>query len=114
MIKKFVKKPRYINAVQWTGDNTEEVQNFIGETCKVIEHVTFDDYYHMKGRKVTKILECKNPLPLRYESDEINLEDTTITCYVNDWVVFDNEKNFYFVMSNKEIESSYNDITTIL
>ena len=114
MIKKFVKKPRYINAVQWTGDNTEEVQNFIGETCKIVKHTVFDDYYNMTGEKVIKKLECKNPLPLRYESDEFNLEDTTIECYMNEWVVFDIERNFYFVMSNAEIESSYNDITTIL
>lgn len=29
MIKKYVKKPIEVEAVQWTGDNTKEIQEFI-------------------------------------------------------------------------------------
>lgn len=31
MIKTFVKKPVEIQAVQWTGDNYDEILNFAGE-----------------------------------------------------------------------------------
>lgn len=30
MIKTFVKKPVEIQAVQWTGDNYDEIENFVG------------------------------------------------------------------------------------
>ncbi len=30
MIKQYRKKPVVIEAVQWTGDNTDEIKNFIG------------------------------------------------------------------------------------
>ena len=32
MIKTFVKKPVKVQAVQWTGDNYEEIANFVGHS----------------------------------------------------------------------------------
>ena len=35
MIKKYVKKPIEIEAIQWTGDNTEEIEEFAkGYICR--------------------------------------------------------------------------------
>lgn len=33
MIENYIKKPVVIQAVQWNGDNVEEVQSFCGEDC---------------------------------------------------------------------------------
>ena len=35
MIKTFVKKPVKVQAVQWTGDNYEEISDFIGHVRSV-------------------------------------------------------------------------------
>lgn len=35
MIKTFVKKPVKVQAVQWTGDNYEEIADFIGHVRSV-------------------------------------------------------------------------------
>ena len=32
MIKKYKKKPVIIEAVQWTGENLSEIDNFVGRT----------------------------------------------------------------------------------
>lgn len=36
MIKKFIKKPVEIQAVQWTGTNNDEIHDFIGYFPKII------------------------------------------------------------------------------
>ena len=33
MIENYIKKPVVIQAVQWNGDNVEEVQSFCGDNC---------------------------------------------------------------------------------
>ena len=40
MIKKFKKKPIIVDAVQWNGDNTEEIEEFRGEKLK--KQMSFD------------------------------------------------------------------------
>ena len=34
VIKRFRKKPIVIDAIQWTGDNTQEVMDFVGEKSR--------------------------------------------------------------------------------
>lgn len=36
MIKKYKRKSDFVEAVQWTGENKEEIEAFIGKECKVI------------------------------------------------------------------------------
>lgn len=36
MIMKYRKKPVVIEAVQWTGDNNEEINNFCGDSAKFV------------------------------------------------------------------------------
>lgn len=36
MIKQYRKKPIIIEAIQWTGDNTDEVKNFIGTNFRYV------------------------------------------------------------------------------
>ena len=43
MIKTFVKKPVKVKAVQWTGDNYEEIADFICHVCHV---------YHLNDKYV--------------------------------------------------------------
>ena len=38
MIKKYVKKPVVISAVEWTGDNIEEIRNFCGDAADIEYH----------------------------------------------------------------------------
>lgn len=35
MIKKYKRKSEFVEAVQWTGENKEEIERFIGKECKV-------------------------------------------------------------------------------
>lgn len=49
MIKTFVKKPVQVQAVQWTGDNYEEIVNFVG-------HISFP-YSLDKGSVIIETLE---------------------------------------------------------
>lgn len=35
MIKKYKRKSDFVEAVQWTGENKEEVETFIGDECTV-------------------------------------------------------------------------------
>ena len=35
MIKKYKRKSDFVEAVQWTGENKEEIEAFIGKECKV-------------------------------------------------------------------------------
>lgn len=35
MIKKYTKKPIPVEAMQWNGDNQDEVLNFIGESAEI-------------------------------------------------------------------------------
>lgn len=35
MIKKYKRKSDFVEAVQWTGENKEEVETFVGEECTV-------------------------------------------------------------------------------
>lgn len=35
MIKKYKRKSDFVEAVQWTGENKEEVETFVGEECIV-------------------------------------------------------------------------------
>ena len=37
MIKKYVKKPIEVEAVQWTGDNTDEIEKFTNIACLLRE-----------------------------------------------------------------------------
>lgn len=34
MVKTFVKKPVQVQTVQWTGDNDEEIKEFVGKECE--------------------------------------------------------------------------------
>ena len=36
MVKTFVKKPVQVQTVQWTGDNDEEIKEFVGKECDII------------------------------------------------------------------------------
>lgn len=36
MIKKYKRKSDFVEAVQWTGENKEEIEAFIGKECKVM------------------------------------------------------------------------------
>ena len=38
-VKKFIKKPVVIEAIQWDGSNLAEVRSFVGDACK------YDFYY---------------------------------------------------------------------
>lgn len=58
MIKTFVKKPVEIQAVQWTGDNYDEIEAFVSEFYveqsaeywnKLIVHTLEDDVYASLG-----------------------------------------------------------------
>lgn len=49
MIKTFVKKPVQVQAVQWTGDNCEEIAHFVG-------HISFP-YSFDKGSVIIETLE---------------------------------------------------------
>lgn len=58
MIKTFIKKPVKVQAVQWTGDNYDEVVNFAGELNvewsaeyynKLIVHTLEGDHYASLG-----------------------------------------------------------------
>ena len=57
MIKAFVKKPVKVQAVQWTGDNYEEIANFVGhnsfrhsfEKDSVIIETLEGNHYARKG-----------------------------------------------------------------
>lgn len=49
MIKTFVKKPVKVRAVQWTGDNYEEITDFVG-------HISFP-YSFDKGSVIIETLE---------------------------------------------------------
>lgn len=45
MIKKYVKKPIPIEAVQWTGSNKEEIKEFTSNQAKFVSHwIPTDDY----------------------------------------------------------------------
>lgn len=43
MVKKYIKKPVVIEAVQWTGLNMSEVANFVSNGLRYIE-IEFDEY----------------------------------------------------------------------
>ena len=58
MIKTFIKKPVEIQAVQWTGDNYDEIANFAGELHveysaeywnKLVVHTLEGDHYASLG-----------------------------------------------------------------
>lgn len=57
MIKTFVKKPVKVRAVQWTGDNYEEIADFVGHISfpysldkdSVIISTLENNYYARKG-----------------------------------------------------------------
>lgn len=51
MIKTFVKKPVKVQAIQWTGDNCDEIDQFIGSG-------PFDDSHHfIRGQLIVHTLE---------------------------------------------------------
>lgn len=51
MIKTFVKKPVKIQAVQWTGENYDEIRDFIGrDNANLIEHSEDPDFGHSYSR----------------------------------------------------------------
>lgn len=39
-VKKYIKNPVCIEAVQWTGYNVIEVQDFVGKACKIDYHMS--------------------------------------------------------------------------
>lgn len=67
MIKKYKRKSDFVEAVQWTGENKEEIEAFIGKECKVIiggalmpkeEMVKFIEqilltFYHLKLKVIS-------------------------------------------------------------
>lgn len=58
MIKKYKKKPVVIEAIQWTGDNTFDVFNFVGYDClestKLVIHTLEGKHYASVGDYIIK------------------------------------------------------------
>lgn len=67
MIKTFAKKPIQVQAVQWTGDNYEEIANFVGrigfpcsfDKDSVIIETLENDYYAIKGDWIIRGIDGK-------------------------------------------------------
>lgn len=45
MIKAYTKLPVEVQAVQWTGENIEEIEEFVGDCCTVVRYIYDKDVY---------------------------------------------------------------------
>lgn len=45
MIKAYSKLPVEVHAVQWTGENIEEIEEFVGDCCTVVRYIYDKNVY---------------------------------------------------------------------
>ncbi len=74
---KFTKKPKVIDAVQWTGKNFEEIRNLVGVTNAVCEDGALTILLHRGTMFITKghfiVKEHKDDEPLIFTEFKFNL-----------------------------------------
>lgn len=83
MVKKFVKKPIVVEAIQWTGNNEDEVMKFASQHCFVV------DTYPNKKALI------------------INTLEGDLVAFVGDWIVKGVKGEFYPVKPDI-MEQTYN------
>lgn len=45
MIKTYVKRPVEVQAVQWTGENVDEIEGFVGDYCSMVRYIYDKNVY---------------------------------------------------------------------
>ena len=89
MIKTYTLRPETVRAVQWTGNNTEEVKNFIGDLAiEVLEEKQWGE----KALSVETYIGCNYLIPL----------NSFITINVNGKIDFYSSRYFFEIYEERE------------
>lgn len=55
MVKKYCKKPVVVEAVQWTGENIDEIVEFCGEYCNSFDWSDVLYIYTLGGHRIARV-----------------------------------------------------------
>lgn len=56
MIKTYKKRPVEIQAVQWTGENAEEIEEFVGDHCGAVRYIYDKNVYKSSQQDRTELI----------------------------------------------------------
>ena len=85
MVKKYVKNPVVVEAIQWNGSNVDDVNAFVGKAVKFESRITSS-----KGATSSAVVE-----PVLYTLDG------NVHVGFGDYIIYDDKKGFY--VCNQEI-----------
>lgn len=89
MVQKFRKKPQIIEAVQWTGDNFEQIKEFVGDKVSYFTWTREREFYINE-----EVLSVKLP-----NGDFVHVN-------MNNWIVRESHRDFY-VLNNDSFTANY-------
>jgi Fe-S cluster biosynthesis and repair protein YggX len=89
MVQKFRKKPQIIEAVQWTGDNFEQIKEFVGDKVSYFTWTRDRDFYINE-----EVLSIKSQT---YDFIHVNM---------NNWIIKESDGSLY-VLNNDSFTANY-------